>query len=228
VSSRARWAETRLRYSFNDPALLEQALTHRSASKTNNERLEYLGDSFLNFAIARRLYALRLDDTEGDLSRARAALVKESTLAAMGQSLGIDAEIVLGAGELRNGGAQRGAVLADAVEALIGAVLLDGGTVAAEALIDWLFAEQIAALPDAATLKDAKTRLQEWLQGKGLRLPVYAIESVHGRDHEQTFVVSCEVTEKHAYTTGQGPSRRRAEQEAAAAMLAVLTSERDG
>ena len=228
MSSRAHWAETRLRYSFNDPALLDQALTHRSASKINNERLEYLGDSFLNFAIARRLYALRLDDTEGDLSRARAALVKESTLAAMGQSLGIDAELVLGAGELRNGGAQRGAVLADAVEALIGAVLLDGGTVAAEALIDWLFAEQIAALPDAATLKDAKTRLQEWLQGKGLRLPVYAIESVHGRDHEQTFVVSCEVTEKHAYTTGQGPSRRRAEQEAAAAMLAVLISERDG
>ena len=156
------------------------------------------------------------------------ALVKEQTLAAMGQSLGIDAELVLGAGELRNGGAQRGAVLADAVEALIGAVLLDGGTVAAEALIDWLFAEQIAALPDAATLKDAKTRLQEWLQGKGLHLPVYAIDSVHGRDHEQTFVVSCEVTEKHAHTTGQGPSRRRAEQEAAAAMLAVLTGERDG
>jgi ribonuclease-3 len=228
VSSRARWAEARLRYSFKDPTLLEQALTHRSASKNNNERLEYLGDSFLNFAIARRLYDLRSEDTEGDLSRARAALVKEQTLAAMGQSLGIDAEIVLGAGELRSGGAQRGAVLADAVEALIGAVLLDGGTVAAEALIDWLFAEQIAALPDAATLKDAKTRLQEWLQGKGLRLPVYAVESVHGRDHEQTFVVSCEVTEKHAYTTGQGPSRRRAEQEAAAAMLAVLIGERDG
>lgn len=228
MSSRARWSETRLRYTFKDPALLEQALTHRSASKNNNERLEYLGDSFLSFAIARRLYALRPEDTEGDLSRARAALVKEATLAAMGQSLGIDAEIVLGAGELRSGGAQRGAVLADAVEALIGAVLLDGGTEAAEALIDLLFAEQLATLPDAATLKDAKTRLQEWLQGKGLRLPAYAVESVHGRDHEQTFVVSCEVTEKHAYTTGQGPSRRRAEQEAAAAMLAVLTGERDG
>jgi ribonuclease-3 len=228
VSQRARWAETRLRYSFKDSALLEQALTHRSASKNNNERLEYLGDSFLNFAIARRLYDLRPEDTEGDLSRARAALVKESTLAAIGQSLNLTEELVLGAGELRSGGAQRGAVLADAVEALIGAVLLDGGTVAAEALIDLLFAEQLAALPDAATLKDAKTRLQEWLQGKGLHLPAYAVESVHGRDHEQTFVVSCEVTEKHAYTTGQGPSRRRAEQEAAAAMLAVLTGERDG
>ena len=228
MSQRARWAETRLRYSFKDAALLEQALTHRSASKNNNERLEYLGDSFLNFAIARRLYDLRAEDTEGDLSRARAALVKESTLAAVGQSLNLTEELVLGAGELRSGGAQRGAVLADAVEALIGAVLLDGGTVAAEALIDLLFAEQLAALPDAATLKDAKTRLQEWLQGKGLHLPAYAVESVHGRDHEQTFVVSCEVTEKHAYTTGQGPSRRRAEQEAAAAMLAVLTGERYG
>jgi ribonuclease III len=227
VSSRARWAESRLRYSFNDSGLLEQALTHRSASKNNNERLEYLGDSFLNFAIARRLYAARPEDTEGDLSRARAALVKESTLATIGQTLKLDEEVVLGAGELRSGGAQRGAVLADAVEALIGAVLLDGGTEAAEALIDLLFAEQIAALPDAATLKDAKTRLQEWLQGRGLRLPAYSVESVHGRDHEQTFVVSCEVTEKHAYTTGQGPSRRRAEQEAAAAMLVVLTGERN-
>jgi ribonuclease-3 len=228
VTSRARWAEAKLRYSFKDPALLEQALTHRSASKNNNERLEYLGDSFLSFAIARRLYALRPDDTEGDLSRARAALVKEPTLAEIGQQLGLDGQIVLGAGELRSGGAQRGAVLADGVEALIGAVLLDGGVTAAEALIDLLFAEQLVALPDAAALKDSKTRLQEWLQGRGLRLPVYAVASVHGRDHEQTFVVNCTVTEKNACTTGQGQSRRRAEQDAAAAMLSVLTSERDG
>ncbi len=228
MSSRARWAESKLVYSFKDPALLEQALTHRSASKSNNERLEYLGDSFLNFAIARRLYELRLEDTEGDLSRARAALVKEATLAGIGQQLGLDSQIVLGAGELRSGGAQRGAMLADAVEALIGAVLLDGGVAAAEALIDLLFAEQVRALPDAATLKDSKTRLQEWLQGKGLRLPVYSVQSVHGRDHEQTFVVSCAVTEKNVHTLGQGQSRRRAEQEAAAAMLSVLTGERDG
>jgi ribonuclease-3 len=226
VSSRARWAETQLRYSFKDPAILEQALTHRSASKHNNERLEYLGDSFLSFAIARRLYDLRVEATEGDLSRARAALVKEPTLAAIGQHIGIDGQIVLGTGELRSGGAQRAAILADAVEAVIGAVLLDGGAAAAEALIDWLFAEQFANLPDAATLKDAKTRLQEWLQGNGLRLPSYTVEAVKGRDHEQTFIVSCEVEEKNAATTGQGPSRRRAEQEAAAAMLVVLTGER--
>jgi ribonuclease III len=227
VTSRAVWAETQLRYTFTDAALLERALTHRSASKHNNERLEYLGDSFLSFAVARRLYELRPENAEGDLSRARAALVKQPTLAEIGQRLGLDAQIILGAGELRTGGAQRGAVLADAVEAIIGAVLLDGGTEAAEALIDLLFAEHFAQLPDAEALKDAKTKLQEWLQGHGLRLPIYAVRSVQGRDHEQTFVVSCEVAEKNASTTGQGPSRRRAEQEAAAAMLSVLIGERD-
>lgn len=227
MSSRPPWAEKELRYTFNDSTLLERALTHRSASKHNNERLEYLGDSFLNFAIARRLYESRPEDAEGDLSRARAALVKEATLAAIGQRLGLDSQIILGPGELRTGGAHRGAVLADTVEALIGAVLLDGGTQAAEALIDLLFAREIDGLPAAEELKDAKTRLQEWLQGRGFRLPSYTVQSVNGRDHEQTFVVSCEVEEKHASTTGHGPSRRRAEQEAAAAMLSVLTGEHD-
>jgi ribonuclease-3 len=223
VSARGRWAETELNYSFNNSDLLDLALTHRSASKANNERLEYLGDAFLNFAIARRLFELRRDDTEGDLSRARAALVKEPTLAAIGQKLNVDAHLTLGAGELRTGGAQRAAVLADAVEALIGAVLLDGGAAAAEAVVDLMFADQLATLPDAATLKDPKTRLQEWLQGKGLPLPSYVVTAVHGRDHEQTFVVECEVREKNVQTTGRGQSRRRAEQDAAAAMLVVLT-----
>jgi ribonuclease-3 len=226
VSARGRWAETELRYSFKNLDLLDLALTHRSASKANNERLEYLGDAFLNFAIARRLYELRRDDTEGDLSRARAALVKEPTLAAIGQKLGVDAHLTLGAGELRTGGAQRSAVLADAVEALIGAVLLDGGEAAAEAVVDLLFAAPLKSLPDAATLKDPKTRLQEWLQGRGLPLPVYVVTAVQGRDHEQTFVVECEVREKNVQTTGRGQSRRRAEQDAAAAMLLVLTGER--
>jgi ribonuclease-3 len=223
VSARGRWAETALNYRFENLDLLDLALTHRSASKANNERLEYLGDSFLNFAIARRLFELRRDDTEGDLSRARAALVKEPTLAAIGQKLHVDAHLTLGAGELRTGGAQRAAVLADAVEALIGAVLLDGGAAAAEAVVDLMFADQLATLPDAATLKDPKTRLQEWLQGRGLPLPSYVVTAVHGRDHEQTFVVECEVREKNVQTTGRGQSRRRAEQDAAAAMLVVLT-----
>jgi ribonuclease-3 len=225
VSDRSRWAEAELRYTFHDPSLLELALTHRSASRENNERLEYLGDAFLNFAIARRLYDLRRDDTEGDLSRARAALVKEPTLAAIGQRLGVDEHLTLGAGELRSGGAQRAAVLADAVEALLGAVLLDGGPTAAEAVVDLMFADQFKSLPDAASLKDPKTRLQEWLQGRGLPLPSYVVTAVHGRDHEQTFTVECEVREKNAQTTGHGQSRRRAEQEAAAAMLLVLTGE---
>jgi ribonuclease-3 len=223
VSARGRWAEAQLQYAFRDATLLDLALTHRSASKANNERLEYLGDAFLNFAIARRLFELRGDDTEGDLSRARAALVKEPTLAAIGQRLEVDAHLTLGAGELRTGGAQRAAILADAVEALIGAVLLDGGVEAAEAVVDLMFADQFKSLPDAAALKDPKTRLQEWLQGRGLALPSYAVTAVHGRDHEQTFVVECEVREKNVQTTGRGQSRRRAEQDAAAAMLVALT-----
>jgi ribonuclease-3 len=226
VSARGLWAEKQLGYAFKDTKLLDLALTHRSAAKANNERLEYLGDSFLTYAIARRLFDLRRDDTEGDLSRARAALVKEPTLAAIGQHLGIDAQLTLGAGELRTGGAQRAAILADAVEALIGAVLLDGGATAAEAVVDLMFAEQLKSLPDAATLKDPKTRLQEWLQGKGLPLPSYVVTAVQGRDHEQTFIVECEVRDRNVQTTGRGQSRRRAEQEAAAAMLVALTGDK--
>jgi ribonuclease III len=226
VSARGLWAEKQLGYAFKDTKLLDLALTHRSAAKANNERLEYLGDSFLTYAIALRLFDLRRDDTEGDLSRARAALVKEPTLAAIGQHLGVDAQLTLGAGELRTGGAQRAAILADAVEALIGAVLLDGGATAAEAVVDLMFAEQLKSLPDAATLKDPKTRLQEWLQGKGLPLPSYVVTAVQGRDHEQTFIVECEVRDRHVQTTGRGQSRRRAEQEAAAAMLVALTGDK--
>ena len=226
MSARGLWAERQLRYAFKDTNLLDVALTHRSASKANNERLEYLGDSFLTFAIARRLFGLRRDDTEGDLSRARAALVKEPTLAAIGQHLGVDAHLTLGPGELRTGGAQRAAILADAVEALIGAVLLDGGVTAAEAVVDLMFAERLESLPDAAALKDPKTRLQEWLQGRGLPLPSYVVTAVQGRDHEQTFVVECEVRDKNVQTTGRGQSRRAAEQEAAAAMLLALTGDK--
>jgi ribonuclease-3 len=226
VSARGLWAEKQLGYTFKDTELLDLALTHRSAAKANNERLEYLGDSFLTYAIARRLFDLRRGDTEGDLTRARAALVKEPTLAAIGQKLGVDAQLTLGAGELRTGGAQRAAILADAVEALIGAVLLDGGATAAEAVVDLMFAEQFESLPDAAALKDPKTRLQEWLQGKGLPLPSYVVTAVQGRDHEQTFVVECEVRDKNVQTTGRGQSRRRAEQEAAAAMLVALTGDK--
>lgn len=227
MSSRAAWAERELRYRFTDTSLLDAALTHRSASRLNNERLEFLGDAFLNFAIAKRLYEIRPDDDEGDLSRARAALVKKPTLATIGQALGIDSIIIVGPGELRSGGARRSAVLADAVEALIGAVLLDGGTEAAEALIDRLYAQWLAELPAAEALKDSKTQLQEWLQGRGMRLPIYSVASISGLEHQRVFTVVCEVTERNLKASGSGASRRRAEQQAAAAMLAVLTGDHD-
>jgi ribonuclease-3 len=225
VTSRAEWAENRLGYRFRDPSLLDTALTHRSASKDNNERLEFLGDAFLNSSIARRLYELRPEEAEGDLSRARAALVKKPTLVALGQDLGIDSVIILGHGELRSGGAQRGAVLADAVEALIGAVLIDGGADAAESVVERLFSDRMAALPDSAALKDSKTKLQEWLQGRKLELPSYKVHAVQGREHERTFIVACEVAAADLKTTGQGPSRRHAEQQAAEAMLRALEVE---
>jgi ribonuclease-3 len=225
VTDRSLWAKQYLDYTFSDPALLERALTHRSASKHNNERLEFLGDALLSFVVAEALYRLRPEAAEGDLSRARASLVNKSTLAEVGREIGIDAHIILGAGELRTGGAQREAALADTVEAVIGAVVLDGGAAAAESLIQLLLADRIADLPDSAELKDAKTKLQEWLQGRGYALPQYSVESVEGRDHDQVFSVVCEVDEKDARTTGKGSSRRRAEQDAAAAMLAILTGE---
>lgn len=222
MTARARWAETYLHHHFEDQGLLKLALTHRSASKHNNERLEFLGDAFLNFIVARRLYDLRPDATEGDLSRARAALVNQATLAEIGREIGIDRQLVLGKGELRSGGAQRAAVLADALEAVIGAVLLDGGEAAAERLVDRLFAERLERLPASAELKDPKTRLQEWLQGRGMPLPAYSVSVVEGRDHEQVFTVLCRVRESDIETIGRGRSRRLAEQNAAAAMLAEL------
>ena len=222
---RVQWAEKHLQFRFSDPSLLEQALTHRSASKLNNERLEFLGDALLNSSIARRLYDQRPDDAEGDLSRAWAALVNKSVLAAIGKQLEVDTQIVLGAGESRSGGAQRSSALADTVEALIGAVFLDGGSTAADRLIELLFADRLRALPEAELLKDAKTKLQEWLQGRGFGLPRYAVETIHGRDHNQTFTVSCRVDDCDRSTQGAGSSRRRAEQDAAAAMLTVLTRE---
>jgi ribonuclease-3 len=227
VTARSRWAETYLQHRFADPELLELALTHRSASKHNNERLEFLGDAFLNFTVAQRLYAMRTGDSEGDLSRARASLVNQTTLADLGREIAIDKHLVLGRGELRSGGAQRAAVLADALEAVIGAVLMDGGHAAAEGLIDRLFADRFEQLPQSAELKDPKTRLQEWLQGRGLGLPVYKVDSVCGREHEQTFTVVCEVEERAARTMGHGRSRRIAEQEAAASMLMELTRDKE-
>ena len=153
---RARWAKRELAYTFSDPRLLEQALTHRSAAKDNNERLEFLGDAMLGFSIASLLYAEQPGASEGDLSRLRAALVNRRTLAKVGRQIAIDEQLSLGAGELSNGGAQRDSALADAVEAVIGAVVLDGGVDAADKLVRRLLAGPLRTLPDAEALKDAK------------------------------------------------------------------------
>jgi len=222
VTDLVRWAETALGYRFKNEDLLKLALTHRSASRDNNERLEFLGDAMLSYSVASLLYADQPDASEGDLSRARAALVNREMLAGIGRAIGIDREIRLGAGELSSGGAQRESALADAVEAIIGAVVLDGGEAEAQALIRRLLAEALDTLPAAEALKDPKTRLQEWLQAKGLGLPVYAVAQVSGRDHNQQFAVTCTVAALNRVASGRGTSRRRGEQAAAEAMLIEL------
>lgn len=219
---RLAWAEQRLGHHFENVALLEQALTHRSASKSNNERLEFLGDSLLNFVIAHRLYERRPDDPEGDLSRLRAYLVRGTSLAVIALELGLEQQLIVGPGELRAGGARRETVLANGLEALLGAVLLDGGHAAAQGCIDRLFRERLAGLPDAASLKDAKTRLQEWLQARGRVLPEYTVESTLGEPHKRTFTVVCSVPPDGPTSRGRGSSRRKAEQDAAEKLLSVL------
>jgi ribonuclease-3 len=216
------WSARRLGYRFRDPALLEAALTHRSASRTNYERLEFLGDSVLNFAVA--LLAFRTFPTapEGDLSRFRAALVSSPALAAVGAELDLGDQLRLGTGELKSGGFRRDSILADSLEAILGAIYLDGGIDAAREVIERLLGERLRELPSAETLKDPKTRLQEVLQSRGLALPVYALEEVGGEPHEQWFVASCEVAALAQRATGRGSSRRRAEQEAAQHVLDAL------
>ena len=221
----SEWAEARLGHAFRDPALLDAALTHRSASKHNYERLEFLGDAVLNFAVAVLLFREYPDADEGDLSRYRAALVSGSSLAALAGGLGLGEQLRLGGGELKSGGFRRSSILADALEALFGAVYLDGGIAAASAVIEALFAGRLGELPEARELKDPKTRLQEHLQARGLRLPVYAVDEVSGEPHEHWFVASCEVAELELRARGEGSSRRRAEQEAAQRLLQELTRE---
>ncbi len=220
--TRLDWAERHLNYRFTDADLLRQALTHRSASRHNNERLEFLGDAFLNFAIAQRLYGLRGDAPEGDLSRLRAFLVRGSTLAEIARALDLEQHLVLGPGELRSGGGRRDSVLANGLEALIGAILLDGGTDPAQHCIDALFAERLETLPSAESLKDPKTRLQEWLQARGHALPDYTVESALGEPHKKTFTVICSVPADGRSSRGSGSSRRKAEQDAAEQLLAHL------
>jgi ribonuclease-3 len=222
----AAWVRERLGYEPRDLALFRAALTHRSAPGANNERLEFLGDAVLNLLIAHRLYDAFPRATEGELSRLRARLVSREPLAEIALALGLGATLQLGSGELRSGGFRRQSILADALEALCGAVFLDGGLAAVEPLVVRLFAERIAALPDPESLKDAKTRLQEYLQSRSLTLPRYAVLGVEGEDHAQTFTVSCEVPGLALRVEGDGSSRRRAEQQAAARMLEAIEAQR--
>lgn len=205
-----------LGYDFLQPALLCQALTHRSHSVPNNERLEFLGDSVLNFVVALRLYASFPKLSEGELSRLRANLVNQASLFEVADKLHIGDFMAFGEGELKSGGFRRPSILADALEAVFGAVFLDGGFGAAENLVGKLFADKIAALDPKAVAKDAKTQLQEWLQGRRIALPAYHVSNIRGEAHDQTFCVECSVASMHLKATGEGASRRAAEQAAAA------------
>ena len=219
------WAEARLGYAFRDPALLDAALTHRSASKRNYERLEFLGDAVLSFNVAVLLFREYPEADEGDLSRYRATLVSGASLATVAAGLSLGEQLRLGGGELKSGGFRRSSILADALEALFGAVYLDGGAPAAAAVIERLFAGPLGALPEARELKDPKTRLQELLQARGLGLPAYVMQQVSGDPHDQWFVASCEVGSLGLQERGEGSSRRRAEQAAAQRVLARLNEE---
>lgn len=214
--------QARLQHRFSDPQLLARALTHRSFSADHNERLEFLGDSVLNLAVAALLYDRLRALPEGDLSRVRANLVKQETLHQLAVGLGLPEVIRLGEGESRSGGSRRPSILADALEALIGAVHLDAGYGVAEALVRRLFQDVEINPTMAATAKDPKTELQEWLQGRKMKLPIYRVAATLGAAHKQTFDVECEISELGAVERGIGASRRAGEQAAAAAMLLAL------
>lgn len=214
--------QARLQHGFQDPRLLARALTHRSFSAEHNERLEFLGDSVLNLAVAALLYQRLKDLPEGELSRVRANLVKQETLHKLAVDLGLPGLMRLGEGEAKSGGHKRPSILADALEAVIGALYLDAGYGAAEALVHRLFKDVQINPQMSAAAKDPKTELQEVLQGRKMKLPIYRVVGTVGAQHKQTFDVECEVVELGLVERGIGASRRAAEQAAAAAMLMVL------
>ena len=211
-----------LGYQFRDGALLQQALTHRSYAHGNNERLEFLGDGLLNFVIGERLYILQPRAEEGALSRLRASLVREETLALLGRELQLGELLRLGESEMKSGGYRRDSILADAVEAIIGAIFIDGGFEAARGVCERLYAPLLADLPDAESLKDPKTRLQEALQADGRPLPRYEILSESGPPHARRFAVRCLLPDNESFTESEGASRRSAEQRAAELMISKI------
>lgn len=215
--------------SFDNADLLAQALRHRSSGKLNNERLEFLGDSILNLAISDYLYRHKPEATEGALSRLRASVVREETLAQVARRIGLGDYLVMGSGELKSGGHRRDSILADALEAIIGALYLDQGFAPAHDWVQSLFDDELTSLPDAQQLKDAKTQLQEYLQRDRQPLPEYEVLEQTGQAHKQTFEVACRVNfrDDPFATRASGSSRRRAEQTAARRMLKTLRDRHD-
>lgn len=209
-------------YRFTDAELLQQALTHRSLGARNNERLEFLGDSVLNLVVTSRLFELYPDAQEGDLSRMRARLVRGVSLSDVASGMGLGKHLNLGGGELKSGGFRRASILADAFEALLGAIFLDGGYKACRRIIIDLFDPLIENLPDSEDLKDPKTRLQEWLQGRSRPIPEYALQREEGADHAKKFHVSCRLPDDDTVVEASGGSRRKAEQAAATRVLQLL------
>jgi len=225
VNDAENWCEKALNYQFSDSGLLTRALTHRSASLDNNERLEFLGDAVLDLAISCELYDGKPTVREGGLSRYRAELVRKESLVKLAGKAGLAPYIILGSGEQRSGGRQRDSVLANALEAVFGAILLDGGFDAANRVILELFRDRLATLPEEEELKDAKTRLQEYLQARHMPPPDYELLGVTGAAHAQTFEVVCRIIDPGTETTGMGSSRRRAEQAAASVALDKIVSD---
>lgn len=215
---------SQLGHQFTDQNLLRTALTHRSYGTPNNERLEFLGDGILDCVIAAALYRRFADLPEGDLSRLRANLVRQETLHQLARQLSIGETLRLGEGELKSGGAQRPSILADALEALFGAIYLDAGFDAAAAVVLKLYAPLLDALQPGKVGKDAKTGLQEWLQGRKKALPRYTLVETSGAAHEQSFAVACELDDPPLRTLGQGSSRRIAEQNAAELAMRALNA----
>lgn len=216
-----------LGYRFSEPALLARALTHRSASAANNERLEFLGDSVLNFVVAAEIFSRRAQAQEGELSRLRANLVNQASLADIAREIALGDFLRLGSGELKAGGQRRDSILSDTLEAIVGAVYLDAGFDICRKTIQCLYGNRLRELPNVQELKDPKTRLQEHLQSIRLPLPEYHVLEVGGQAHAQTFRVECRIIELDAVTNGLANSRRQAEQKAATAMLQQLGAKID-
>ena len=222
MDNAAAWLKKALEYEFADEDLLRRALTHRSAPGKNNERLEFLGDAVLQLVVSEYVFRERDDAREGHLSRLRSTLVKDTTLAELAVELGVGDHLILGSGEKKTGGHRRASILADAIEAIFGAVYLDAGFDSARRVVERALGERMSNLPGKGELRDPKSRLQEYLQARQEPLPEYDLVRTTGKAHNQRFEARCRIASKDHVTTGSGTTRRDAEQEAATKMLSFL------